>query len=164
MSALPPVRRPRPFQTRTFVHLQIQPERNEIPPQRRHHPLRLETGNPRWGKAQCGGVAWRNKRTRKLKSIDPLNLQSAGFATTLSERPEHAAAIPSPGDENEEREPLRRGRHRRAVPGRVTLNSVPVPGVLFTSMVPPWAVMMALQMARPRPVRPSMRERALSAR
>ena len=48
--------------------------------------------------------------------------------------------------------------------GNLTVNVLPAPGWLETSMPPPWASMIALQIARPRPLRPWIRERDLSAR
>ena len=48
--------------------------------------------------------------------------------------------------------------------GSLTVKVLPTPGWLETSMLPPWASTMALQIARPRPLRPWMRERDLSAR
>ena len=48
--------------------------------------------------------------------------------------------------------------------GSLTVKVLPAPGWLETSMEPPWASTMALQMARPRPVPPRWLERALSTR
>ena len=48
--------------------------------------------------------------------------------------------------------------------GSVTVQVVPWPGVLSSSMVPPWAWMMLRAMLRPRPVPPCSRLRALSTR
>ena len=45
-----------------------------------------------------------------------------------------------------------------------TWNSVPLPGSLSTSMVPPMASMMYLVMAMPRPLPSVLRTRALSSR
>src|ERR1700722_11773961 len=49
-------------------------------------------------------------------------------------------------------------RHKR------TVNRVPTPGSVVKEIWPPWAWTMLWQMARPRPLPPASRERALSAR
>lgn len=64
-------------------------------------------------------------------------------------------------------EPVRRPRDqedRPTAPGSLTVTVVPAPSWLDTSMVPPAASTMDLQMARPSKLRPSTRERDWSAR
>jgi hypothetical protein len=48
--------------------------------------------------------------------------------------------------------------------GSFTVKVLPTLTSLATSMLPPWASTMALQIARPSPLRPSARDRDLSAR
>ena len=48
--------------------------------------------------------------------------------------------------------------------GMRTVNVLPVPGRLSTAMSPPWRFTECFTMARPRPVPPLARERALSTR
>ena len=48
--------------------------------------------------------------------------------------------------------------------GRVKRKVLPWPSSLSARMEPPWASMMCLAIARPRPVPPDSRERALSTR
>ena len=48
--------------------------------------------------------------------------------------------------------------------GRRSVNVLPAPGMLWTSIRPPWASAMVLAMQRPRPAPPASRERAGSTR
>ncbi len=56
------------------------------------------------------------------------------------------------------------GGHVQRPRGRTIVNMLPAPGVLWTSILPPWASTMVLAMQRPRPAPPASRERAGSTR